>query len=140
MTLAPETVAELMCDAVVEPLFESKGRTVGTGPKKRFPPGWMRRRVMQRDMMCRFPGCTRMRLVHAHHITHWPHGPTEPENLLMLCRYHHRKMHQGGWSIRGDPEGAVEFIKPNGEALTSELPRVTPELRRRVLGPILPDG
>ena len=146
MMLASATVARLMCDAVIEPSFEDEGRTMGTGSepssgnKLRCPPGWMRRKLMHRDTMCRFPGCTRSRLVHSHHMEHWPQGPTEPENLIMLCRFHHRKMHEGGWSIRGNAEDAVEFIKPNGEVLTSQQISLSEGVKRRVIEPILPDG
>ncbi|MEA2517761.1 MAG: hypothetical protein QOG16_1599 [Actinomycetota bacterium] len=114
MTLAPETIERLMCDAVVEPVFELEGRTVGTGKKHRFPPQWMRRQLVHRDTMCRFNGCCRTRMLNAHHIKHWPGGPTEPENLVMLCRYHHLLMHEGGWTVRGDPDGFLEFVKPDG--------------------------
>jgi hypothetical protein len=113
MTLAPETIERLMCDAVIEPVPEAEGRPVGDGKKHRFPPQRMRRQLLHRDKMCRFNGCCRMRLLHAHHIKHWPGGPTEPENLVMLCRYHHRLMHEGGWMTRGDPEGILEFVKPD---------------------------
>jgi hypothetical protein len=140
LVIAPETAARLMCDAVVEPGSKDEGRAIGIDDKTRQPPQWMRRKLMHRDVGCRFPGCTRIRLVHAHHQVHWPHGPTQPDNLLMLCRFHHRKMHEGRWSLRGSPEGLLEFVKPSGEILTSELPQLSPEVRRRILAPTLPDG
>jgi hypothetical protein len=106
MTLAPETIERLMCDAVVEPVFELEGRTAGTGKKHRFPPQWMRRQLVHRDTMCRFNGCCRTRMLNAHHIKHWPGGPTEPENLVMLCRYHHRLMHEGAGQSEVIPRGS----------------------------------
>ncbi|HWC13895.1 MAG TPA: DUF222 domain-containing protein, partial [Actinomycetota bacterium] len=85
MTLAPETVARMMCDAVVEPVFENDGRGIGIGRQDRRPPQWLRRQLVHRDLMCRFPGCTRMRLVHEHHMEHWPAGgPTQSPNLVTL--------------------------------------------------------
>ena len=120
IALAPETIERLMCDAVVEPVFEQDGRTIGIGRKRREPPGWLRRTLVDRDEGCRFSGCARSRGLHAHHIEHWPNGgPTDTNNLVMLCRYHHRLMHEGGWSLRGDPDGSLHFIKPNGDALVS---------------------
>lgn len=139
MVIAPETMARLMCDAVSEPVFENAGRPVGLGNKSRHPSPSLRRQLNHRDVGCRFPGCNRVRLVHAHHVVHWP-GPTDPDNLLMLCRHHHRKMHEGGWSIRGNPEDVVEFVKPSGEVLSCGPPELSDEVKQRILGPILPDG
>ena len=112
MPIATETLRRLLCDSVIEPILEREGRTVEAAKKLRHPPSWMRRQLVHRDEGCRFPGCTRIRGLHAHHIDHFP-GPTEPENLVMLCRAHHRAVHEGGWSIRGDPEGGIRFVKPD---------------------------
>ena len=69
----------------------------------------------------------------------WSHlGETEPECLSLLCRHHHRLMHEGGWSMRGDPYGVLEFIKPNGEVLESHLPELNDEVKDRIVGPALP--
>ena len=138
--VAPSTISRLMCDAIFEPVIESGGRPMGVGDKSRSTPQRLRRHLMHRDFGCRFPGCKRIRLVQAHHMKHWPGGPTEPENLAMLCRFHHRKMHEGGWSTRGDPEGILEFVKPTGEVLVSPRMRVKPDIRQRLLGAVLPEG
>lgn len=138
ITLARQTAERLMCDSVAELVLERDGEGVisdasgvdGTGgagasedragkgrPAKnpRFPNRRMRRRLVHRDQGCRFNGCCRTRLLHAHHIKHWPGGPTEDYNLVMLCRYHHRLVHEGGWMIRGDPDGLLEFVKPGDD-------------------------
>lgn len=141
MSLAPETMARLMCDAAIDPHFEINDATVGLGQTTRQPRPRLRRYVADRDVGCRFPGCNRTRLVQCHHQVHWPAGgPTQPDNLVGLCRYHHRKMHEGGWSLLGSPEGTLEFVKPNGEVLISKLPQMSDEVKRRILGPVLPDG
>ena len=115
MPLAPETARRLMCDAAVEPVFEAGGRTVGVGRRHRVPPQWLRRQLVERDGGCSFPGCCRTRGLHAHHIEHWAAGgETAAGNLVMLCRAHHRLVHEGGWAIRGDPGGRLEFDKPDG--------------------------
>ena len=134
MTLARETIERLMCDAVVEPVFEQDGRTIGVGRKRREPPGWLRRALVNRDQGCRFAGCTRARGLHAHHIEHWPDGgPTDTNNLVMLCRYHHRLMHEGGWSLRGDPDGSLRFVKPNGETIADNRTSVEENIKRRLV-------
>ena len=104
-----------MCDAVIEPLFEQEGVVIGVGRKHREPPGWLRRQLIHRDAGCRFDGCTRVRGLHAHHVELWvAGGPTDKNNLVMLCRGHHRLVHEGGWTIQGHPDGRLEFIRPNG--------------------------
>jgi len=92
--------------------------------------------VIKRDGCCRFPGCERRRFVDAHHIRHWtPHeGPTQLDNLLTLCRHHHRLVHEGGWSIRGKPDEAMEFIRPDGRTYEPLRPRLRDEIRERILG------
>ena len=138
ITIAPETMERLLCDAVIEPVFEAEGRTIGVGDKTRRPPGWLRRQLIERDYGCRFPGCSKTRLTHAHHLVPVSEKLiTDRHNLALLCRYHHRMMHEGGWSMRGDPDGVLEFVKPNGEILTSELPRLSDEVKERILGPLL---
>ncbi|MEA3019759.1 MAG: hypothetical protein QOI47_1283, partial [Actinomycetota bacterium] len=70
-------------------------------------------RCKKRDSGCRWPGCGRTALLHAHHITWWTHGgPTCEENLVMLCWFHHRLVHEGGWNVEGDPAGRLRFIGP----------------------------
>ncbi|MCU1387977.1 MAG: hypothetical protein JWL72_1315, partial [Ilumatobacteraceae bacterium] len=64
---------------------------------------------------CRFPGCQHTAWVDAHHIVHWlDHGSTVESNLICLCRTHHRLMHEGGWTITGDPRGDLWFHRPDG--------------------------
>jgi hypothetical protein len=54
-----------------------------------------------RDRGCVFPGCGRPpEWTDGHHIRHWIHGgPTTLENLALLCRRHHRLVHEGGWQL-----------------------------------------
>jgi hypothetical protein len=47
-------------------------------------------------------------------------------------------MHEGGWTMRGDPDDVVEFVKPNGEVLISEMPKLSDDLRQRALARLLP--
>ncbi len=121
--LVPEVVRRLSCD----------GRT-GIGRRSRVVPRWLRRKVERRDRhLCRFPGCATAKRLHAHHIVHWTDGgPTDLDNLILLCAYHHHLVHDGGWSIDG-PAGSPRFITPAGtEATIPQLrgdPRVVDEVR-----------
>ena len=80
----------------------------------------LRRVLNARDQGCRFPGCCNQRHVDAHHIHHWADGgETKPSNLLSLCRWHHRCVHEGGIQIRVLDDGALRFVRPDGNAVDS---------------------
>ena len=52
---------------------------------------------------------------HAHHITHWAHGgETAMDNLVLLCPFHHRAVHEGGWRVEMDKRGVPNFFNPLG--------------------------
>jgi len=98
--LAPETARRLACDAAIVPLIERAGRPLSVGRKTRTVPSALRRALSSRDRGCRFPGCTNHRTVDAHHIRHWAHGgATSIDNLGLLCRFHHRLLHEGGYEV-----------------------------------------
>ena len=85
------------------------------GVDRRTVPMRLKRSLRLRDRGCRFPGCEHHAWVDAHHIMHWlDHGPTRPDNLICLCRRHHRLMHEGGWQITGDANRDVWFHAPDG--------------------------
>jgi len=68
-----------------------------------------------RDNGCRFPRCRRRHWVHVHHIVHWiDGGPRDLDNLITLCGFHHRLIHNSGWRISGDPQRDIEFVRPDG--------------------------
>ena len=82
-----------------------------------LPPA-IRRALKRRDGGCRFPGCTCQRFVDAHHIRHWADGgETSMSNLTLLCRHHHRLVHEGGFSVEMDAAGQVRFTKPDGNIM-----------------------
>jgi len=58
-----------------------------------------------------------------HHIKHWANGgDTKLKNLVTLCRFHHRLVHEGGWNVQALDDGALRFLKPNGEVLEDKIP------------------
>jgi hypothetical protein len=98
--LAPETVRRLACDASVVGTSERNGKPVRVGRKTRTIPPALRRALVTRDRGCRFPGCENQRFVDAHHIHHWANGGhTKLDNLVLLCRRHHRLVHEAGYSV-----------------------------------------
>ena len=58
-----------------------------------------------RHPTCAVPGCGATRGLHAHHIRHWEDGgPTDIDNLVLLCVRHHHVVHEGGWSVTANPD------------------------------------
>jgi hypothetical protein len=118
--LAPETVRRLGCDAAVVRIVERDGRPLTVGRRTRTIPPSLRRAVRSRDGGCRFPGCTHERFLHAHHIQHWARGgPTTLENLVQLCSYHHRLVHEGGFGVERARGGSLRFRRPDGRVIAS---------------------
>lgn len=69
------------------------------------------------------PVCANARYIDAHHIHHWANGgETKPSNLVSLCRFHHRAVHEGGFGIQRLDDGALRFVRPDGEAVHGEAP------------------
>ena len=109
----PETARRIACDAVrtvvtVAPSYGGSAWMTGTPPvplsvgrATRTIPAHIRTALVLRDQGCRFPGCDRPPAwTDGHHIIHWGDGgPTELENLVSLCRRHHRRVHEDGWRI-----------------------------------------
>jgi len=88
--------------------IEARTRTI--------PPA-LRRALLHRDRTCRFPGCG-VRVVQAHHLHHWAQGgPTTLSNLTLLCRRHHRAVHEEGYQVARRPDGTLQFRRPDGRAL-----------------------
>ena len=115
--VSAETSRRLACDAaVVHWLQDHKGEALSVGRKTRTIPPAIRRALHRRDQGCRFPGCSCTRFVDAHHIRHWADGgDTGMENLVLLCRRHHRLVHEGGFAIRRQANGEFFFTNPMGK-------------------------
>ena len=112
-----ETARRLACDSAIVPLLERAGRPLGVGRKTRSVPPALRRALASRDRGCRFPGCASHRTVDAHHIEHWANGgATNLENLVQLCRHHHRLLHEGGYTVTKAGSRFV-FRRPDGRQI-----------------------
>jgi 5-methylcytosine-specific restriction endonuclease McrA len=110
-----ETSQRLACDASrVVMRHDDDGNIVEVGARTRTIPPALRRALHHRDRGCRFPGCG-VRFGQGHHIHHWAHGgPTTLSNLAMLCRRHHRAVHEEGYEVDRLPDGDLRFRRPNG--------------------------
>ena len=92
----------LLCDATCEVWFERDGQVIGAGRATRVINRRLRRALEHRHPTCAVPGCGATRGLHAHHIRHWEDGgPTELDNLVLVCPYHHRLHHRGVITITG---------------------------------------
>jgi Domain of unknown function (DUF222)/HNH endonuclease len=119
--IAAETARRLACEASVVAVIENEdGEPLNVGRKTRTISSPLRRFLTARDRGCRFPGCTNTRWIDVHHIHHWANGgETKPSNLISLCRFHHRMVHEGGVVIQILDDGAIRFLKPNGQFFDS---------------------
>jgi hypothetical protein len=116
--ISPETARRLGCDAQLQVLVKRGRRALYLGRKTRSLSPALNLALRERDKGCRFPGCNHRRWVDAHHIVHWAlGGRTDPENLVLLCRRHHRLIHEGGFSITGNAHEELVFRDPRGERL-----------------------
>ena len=98
------------------------GQVLGAGRKTRTVPPSVRRALEARDRGCRFPGCG-SRFTEAHHVKHWADGgETSLRNGCLLCRRHHRAVHEGGVQLCLDVKGQVVFFTPRGKALLGAPP------------------
>jgi hypothetical protein len=86
-------------------------------------PAPMRRAVVVRDGHCRFPGCDRPPpWCDAHHVRHWADGgETAASNLVLLCRRHHRLIHEGGFRVEIEA-GRARFLRKDGSQLDAMAP------------------
>ncbi|HEY8018053.1 MAG TPA: DUF222 domain-containing protein [Actinomycetota bacterium] len=115
--LAPTVVERLVCNARMQTVVEdARGEVVRVGRLRREPPAWMLRQLRYRDRGCVFPGCGTRSFTEAHHVVWWSKGgPTDLENLVVICSFHHRLVHEHGWGLSRAPEGEVRWFRANGE-------------------------
>jgi len=116
--MGAETARRLACDGRIEFAFhDCCGRTVGVGRATRTPSAWLVRQLRRRDRGCTFPGCDAHWFLHAHHIWHWGKGgPTDLDNLVLVCTFHHKLVHEYGWHVALDPRDVVTWRRPDGTA------------------------
>lgn len=121
--VSAETSRRISCDgSVVRMQHDADGTVLDVGRKTRAVPPSIRRALQDRDRSCRFPGCTARRC-DAHHVDHWMDGgATSLDNLVLLCRRHHRAVHEGGFVVQPHKDGTVTFLRPGGMALEAAPP------------------
>jgi len=132
--LAAETARRLSCDSSLVELLERDGEPLSLGRKRRTISPALRRALAARDRRCRFPGCNNTRFVDGHHLQHWSQGgETNLDNLLLLCRRHHRLVHERGYSVSLEDDGEVHVSNQYGVAIPNAPPRPPPTTPRSTL-------
>ena len=132
--VSAETSKRISCDCGVVAIGHGPdGQVMSAGRRSRTVPPALRRALEARDRGCRFPGCG-LRFTEAHHIVHWADGgETSLRNTVLLCRTHHRAVHEGRVQVCMDVGGQVAFFTPKGKVLfdapkTRFLDRLEPVL------------
>ena len=126
--IAAETARRLACDSSrVVVTQDNKGQPLDIGRKTRTIPPAIRRALAHRDKCCQFPGCTHERYLDGHHVQHWARGgATSLPNLVMLCRFHHRVVHEGGIRVKRLESGAYQFVRQDGRIFDDSLEYLRP--------------
>jgi hypothetical protein len=116
--VSAETSRRIACDASLVVMRHARdGSVLDVGRRTRAIPTAIRRALLARDRHCRFPGCSARRC-DGHHIRHWADGgPTRLDNLTLLCRRHHRAVHEGGFTIVQRDECTPVFYRPDGSCV-----------------------
>jgi hypothetical protein len=113
--LSAEAVRRIGCDAGISPMITDRVSVpLDVGREQRTVTAGQWAALVTRDRGCVFPGCTRpAQWCIAHHIVHWADGgPTDLDNLVLLCGQHHRSIHHDGWDVRIAANRHPEFIPP----------------------------
>ena len=117
--VSAETARRMACDAATVSMHHGPGGEIlDVGRRTRTISPALRRALAARDRQCRFPGCG-----NSHHLEHWADGGrTALDNLVLLCRRHHRAVHEEGFRVTLDADGGVQFVGPDGRPLPEAPP------------------
>jgi hypothetical protein len=114
-----ETARRLACDSLVTRLLLAPdGQPLHLGHTRRLASAAQRLALAHRDGGCIFGGCDRPpEWCDAHHLRSWiDGGRTDLENLCLLCRFHHRFVHEYGWVVARDQSGRYTVERPSAPA------------------------
>jgi len=127
-------------------LEDEQGWVLNIGRRTRSVPASITRALNIRDKTCRVPGCCESRYVDAHHIKHWADGgETSLDNLVTLCRAHHRQLHKRHFTITAEKTAIGQqlvFTTRSGSKIQSsffpQFPDVAAEMSADALGRVVP--
>ena len=107
-------------DGSPRPWVVAPTQPLEVGRTSRVVTAAQRAALVVRDGGCAMAGCQRPPAwCEAHHLQHWLHGgPTDLDNLALICRAHHRAVHEGGWRLHRDPDGRLTATPPHRKHTT----------------------
>lgn len=128
--LSKEVARRIGCDCQIVAVTERDGLPIDVGRARRTIPAPLRRALEVRDRFCRFPGCgVPAHRAEGHHVDHWiDGGPTDRDNIVLLCAFHHGRHHDGGFQIVKSAGGGFRFETNDGHAI-GERHLAAPPLR-----------
>jgi hypothetical protein len=99
--ISSKTMERLACDCTMSRVLLADSMVIDVGRATRVTSAPRRRALKARDKGCRFPGCDRpVNWTSAHHIEFWARGgQNNLPNEILLCHFHHRLVHEGGWQV-----------------------------------------
>ena len=126
--LSIDAARRLACDCGLSVMIEdANGTCLSIGRKSRTIPASMKRALLRRDTTCRFPGCCNRVYLDGHHAKHWGEGgATSLRNLVTLCKYHHRFLHEYGFRVELDEQQRPRFYDARGHRLADVPPPPPP--------------
>jgi hypothetical protein len=116
-----EAARRIACDAgITRVITDGPSQPLDVGRRTRTVPPALRTALVVRDRGCVFPGCDRPPpWTDAHHLIHWADGgPTTLDNLALLCRRHHRVVHERRWHLTRNPDGTWTATPPGPASST----------------------
>ncbi|MBL9017304.1 MAG: DUF222 domain-containing protein [Myxococcales bacterium] len=127
--LSAETARRLACDCgVVSMVEDADGNCRSISRKTRTLSAALKRAMLQRDKTCRFPGCGNKVFLDGHHAVHWAHGgETSLANVLAICSFHHRFMHEYGYRVEMDEHQQPRFFDPQSRVVPAVIEPSTRE-------------
>ena len=101
LPISTRTLERIACDSTISRVLLADSMVIDVGRATRVVSAPTRRALRARDHGCRWPGCDRrVTWSTPHHIVAWSRGgPTHLSNLVLLCYFHHRLVHEGGWQV-----------------------------------------
>ena len=120
--ITPNLVRRLAEEGTLQLMWHRTGIPLKLGHETRLASREQKRALRFRDGGCTVPGCTAEKHLHAHHIDWWPLGPTDIDNMVLLCRFHHRLLHRGHMSIRTNGTQTFVFRDRYGQEIGRRRP------------------
>ncbi|MBY4012609.1 DUF222 domain-containing protein [Rhodococcus fascians] len=113
--LSRNTSRQLACDCLLTAIvMDENGNPLNLARTARTVTAKQKRALTARDHGCAFPGCGKPAAwTEGHHIWHWTDGgPTDMDNLVLLCGFHHRLVHHSDWEVFIGTDNHPWFVPP----------------------------